>query len=137
MGSNYRYEAQSIKQFEFRQWRLSICIPIIGTFRKLDHLEFREISRIIGAEAPGRGSVRRLKYMVMGLLAGCVITSLPWLARNHEGLWPINFLDLPGAIVAVLLARGNVHNYNFTVLLVTNVGFYAGVTYLCLRPRTK
>jgi hypothetical protein len=81
--------------------------------------------------------MRYPRYVVVGLVVGCAITALPWLARNHETLWPINFLELPGAIVAVLLAGGNIHNYSFTVLLLANIVFYAGITYLCLRPNKK
>jgi hypothetical protein len=76
-----------------------------------------------------------MKRLIVGLIAGCAITSLPWLARNHEGLRIINFVDLPGGIVAVLFSGGNIHNYSLTVLLVANVAFYAWVTYLCLRPK--
>ena len=79
--------------------------------------------------------MRRLRHMVISLITGGSITSLPWLARNHEELWPINLLDLPGGIVAVMLAGGNIHTYSLTVLLVGNVAFYAGVVYFCLRPK--
>jgi hypothetical protein len=73
--------------------------------------------------------------LIVGIMAGCAITSLPWLARNHESLRFLNFVDLPGGIIAVLLAGGNIHNYSLTVLLVANVGFYTAITHLCLRPR--
>jgi hypothetical protein len=76
-----------------------------------------------------------MRRLIVGIIAGFAITSLPWLARNHESLRFINFLDLPGGIIAVLLAGGNVHNYSLAVLLAANVGFYASVKYLCRRPR--
>ena len=74
----------------------------------------------------------------VAFLVGGGITSLPWLASkiNAEVLWPVALLWMPGTIVALVLS-GNVHDYSMTVLVAANVIFYASVTYLFLRMKTR
>ena len=76
--------------------------------------------------------IRRLS---IGLLTGCVITALPWLASkmNHEALWPVNVLDIPGVFVAMMLSGWNVHDYSYPALVIGNIGFYALLVYGYLR----
>jgi hypothetical protein len=76
-----------------------------------------------------REAARMIERLTAGLLVGGAATSIPWLLRNHEALWPVNFLTAPGMIVAVLLAGGNIHNYSLSLALVANVGLYALATY--------
>gem|GEM_PF-5891439 len=86
----------------------------------------------------GKGSMRPLTRLIIGVIVGVIITSLPWLARNHEALSPISsILLMPGAIVAILLSGGSIHDYSETILLTANAGFYAWITYLFLRPRRQ
>jgi hypothetical protein len=78
------------------------------------------------------------RQVALGIIVGCAITSVPWLASklNYEGFWPFNFLWFPGLIAAVALS-GNVHTYSFTMALAVNVTFYASLTYLLLRIRKR
>jgi len=68
-----------------------------------------------------------------------MVTALPWLVSklDIEWLWPIDFLELPGGMVAIILSGGNIHNYNLTVLLAANVVLYAGLIYKLLSVREK
>jgi len=99
---------------------------------------FYELVKLFCLERTGKNSMRRARLLILGVIVGCAITSLPWLVSklNYEALWPINFLDLPDGIVAVLLS-GNVHTYSLSVLLVGNVGFYACLTYLSFRNKAE
>jgi hypothetical protein len=82
-------------------------------------------------------ATRVIERLTVGLLVGGAATSIPWLLRNHEALWPANFLTAPGMVVAVLLAGGNIHNYSLNIALVANVGLYASATYFFLRRWEK
>jgi len=79
----------------------------------------------------------RLLAAVVALLLGCAITALPFAVSrlNYEGLWLINFVEMPGGIAAVLLSGGNIHTYSFTVMVVANASFYWLVLYLLLRAK--
>ena len=81
----------------------------------------------------------RLLAAFAGVLLGCAITALPFAVSklNYEQLWPVNIVELPGAIVAILADGGNFHTYNPTVLSVANAGIYAVIFYFCLRPKKK
>jgi hypothetical protein len=52
--------------------------------------------------------------------------------------WPVNFLDAPGAIVAMVLS-GNVHNIigGLPVIYAANVLCYALAVFVWLRPKNK
>ena len=80
-----------------------------------------------------------LKRIALGLLVGCVITSVPWLANkfDNEALWPVNFLETPGMIVALIFGGGNVHTYSLPLLLSANVLCYALAVFVWLRPKSK
>ncbi len=77
--------------------------------------------------------------LLVGFVVGGAITSLPWLVSklDIEALWPVNFVMLPGSVVALVFSAGNVHTYNLTVMLVANVILYAAGTYFALRSRDK
>lgn len=72
-------------------------------------------------------------------MVGGAVTTLRWLASklDYEALWPVNFVMIPGGIVALILSGGNVHTYSLTVLITANVILYATATYLVLRARGK
>ena len=77
--------------------------------------------------------------LLAGFAVGGVITSLPWLVSklDIEALWPINFVMLPGSVIALVFSAGNVHTYNLTLMLVSNVILYAAGVYFLLRSRDK
>jgi hypothetical protein len=77
--------------------------------------------------------------LILGLLVGAAVTSLPWLVSRLgiESLWPINILHMPGTIVALIFSGWNVHTYDFSLLLAANVVFYTGLTYALLSIREK
>ena len=64
---------------------------------------------------------------------------MPWLVSKlgYEALAPVNFVMLPGGIVALILNGGNVHTYSLTIVVAANVILYAVGTYLVLRARGK
>jgi hypothetical protein len=74
------------------------------------------------------------KRLAIGLLVGTAITAVPWLVSklDYEGLWPINFLLLPGTIVGMIGSGGNVHLISLYVLNTSNVIAYALLTYWLL-----
>ena len=77
-----------------------------------------------------------IKRFGCALFIGGAITLLPWLMRNFEALWPINFLLAPGAIVALLIS-GNVHIYSQLILYAVNLAFFSFVTYVLLQARHR
>jgi hypothetical protein len=73
----------------------------------------------------------------IGFLVGSTISSLPWLVSqlDIEWLWPVNLVMIPGTVIAIASAGGNVHTYNEVVLLAANVMVYTVGTYLVLKHR--
>jgi len=80
-----------------------------------------------------------VKRIVLGLSVGAVITSVPWLVNklDYEALWPVNMLDTPGFIVALVFSGGNVHTYSMPLVISANVLSYALAVFVWLRPKSK
>lgn len=80
-----------------------------------------------------------IRRIALGLLVGGVITSVPWLVNklDIEALSLVNSLDMPGAIVAIVLSGGNIHTYSLPVLLSANVLCYALAVFVWLRRKSK
>ena len=78
----------------------------------------------------------RIERFGFALFIGGAITLLPWLMRNFEALWPINFLLVPGAIVALLIS-GNVDDYSQLILYAVNLAFFSFFAYILLRVRHR
>jgi hypothetical protein len=78
-----------------------------------------------------------IRRWVFGFLVGGAVTTLPWLVSrlDYEVLWPVNFVMIPGGVVALILSGGNVQTYSLPVLVTANVILYATATYLVLRAR--
>jgi hypothetical protein len=81
-----------------------------------------------------------LKRIALGLLVGCVITSVPWLVDrlDSESLSAVNLLVMPGIFVAMVVSR-NVHNIigGLPFIYAANVLCYALVIFTWWRPKTK
>ena len=84
-------------------------------------------------------TIPTIRRWIFGFLAGGAITALPWIVSKlgYEALWPVNFVMLPGGIVALILNGGNVHTYSLKVVIAANVILYSAGTYLVLRARGK
>ena len=87
-----------------------------------------------------------VKRSVVSLILGGGLALLPWLFETFPALWPspplddkvqwvLGFLSLPGLVVGVVLAWGNVHTYSLPVVVAINALAYSLITYAVLRWR--
>ena len=85
-----------------------------------------------------------MKRVVVSLILGGGLALLPWLFETFPVLWPsppldekvqwaLGFLSLPGLIMGIVLAGGNIHTYSPSVVFGTNVLAYTVIVYLMLR----
>jgi hypothetical protein len=77
-----------------------------------------------------------IKRVCLALLGGSAVTTIPWAVSklNYEQLWPVNLLEFPGAIVALVL-YGNVHTISLTTVHLANVLLFAWAIFVCLHPK--
>lgn len=79
-----------------------------------------------------------LKQLVLALLVGSAIASLPWLAslaENDSLNAAASLLLLPGMIVGIVAGGGRVHNTNWTVTLWATYMFWTASVYFFMRWR--
>jgi hypothetical protein len=77
----------------------------------------------------------RLRRLGISVMAGSVVTALPWIFSKIAALWFLFLLKYPGAFVAWEIS-GDIYNYNHLILVFANVAFYSSIVYACWALRT-
>lgn len=83
----------------------------------------------------------RRKTFVKSAIVGCVIGTLPalpiWSSMGRPFELMISVVSIPGAIAAMVVGDGRVHDMSLAVLIVAGCVFYTAVIHAILRFRNE